>query len=226
MDVHPPHKPITNTKEFFLHLLTITIGLLIAVGIEGMVEYFHHRHLVHEAQENLRGEIEHNHSSMSSALGTVEEEQAAIDKNIAVLQRIRANPDDKDAQNGPLNAHFDITTLDNTAWKAAQATGAMSYMPYDKAETYASIYSLQDAFDAAQNKQLEDVALFMGMIEKNQGGSNVKLSRQQAEEELALLGTWKMHLVWGHLSAKICDADYKAFLEGKPAPKSMHEEIK
>ena len=35
IDVHAPHKAIGNTGEFFLHLFTITIGLLIAVGIEG-----------------------------------------------------------------------------------------------------------------------------------------------------------------------------------------------
>jgi hypothetical protein len=38
LDVHPPHKSIEGVGEFFLHLFTITVGLLIAVGIEAAVE--------------------------------------------------------------------------------------------------------------------------------------------------------------------------------------------
>ena len=45
LDVHPPHKAIHGTGEFLLHLFTITIGLLIAVGIEGAVERHHHTEL-------------------------------------------------------------------------------------------------------------------------------------------------------------------------------------
>jgi hypothetical protein len=44
LDVHLPHEPIHGTRDFFLHLFTITIGLLIAIGLEAMVEAVHHRH--------------------------------------------------------------------------------------------------------------------------------------------------------------------------------------
>lgn len=37
MEVHPPHKPIHSVKEFMVHLLAITIGLLIALGLEASV---------------------------------------------------------------------------------------------------------------------------------------------------------------------------------------------
>ena len=43
LDVHPPHSPTHTWKDFFLHLATIVIGLLIAVGLEQTVELFHHR---------------------------------------------------------------------------------------------------------------------------------------------------------------------------------------
>jgi hypothetical protein len=35
LDVHPPHEKMHGFKDFLLHLLTITIGLLIALGLEG-----------------------------------------------------------------------------------------------------------------------------------------------------------------------------------------------
>ena len=60
LDVHSPHEPIIGWKDFLLHLFTITIGLLIALSLEGMVEWFHHRHLVHEAEASLYREIDGN----------------------------------------------------------------------------------------------------------------------------------------------------------------------
>jgi hypothetical protein len=38
LDVHAPHEPIRGWKDFLLHLFTIMVGLLIALGLEGLVE--------------------------------------------------------------------------------------------------------------------------------------------------------------------------------------------
>lgn len=34
LDVHPPHSPTQTYKDFFIHLATIVVGLLIGIGIE------------------------------------------------------------------------------------------------------------------------------------------------------------------------------------------------
>jgi hypothetical protein len=60
LDVHPPHESINTWKGFVLHIATIVIGLLIAVGLEQTVEYFHHRREVREAREALAAEHEEN----------------------------------------------------------------------------------------------------------------------------------------------------------------------
>jgi hypothetical protein len=44
LDVHPPHHAVSSWGDFFIHLATITIGLLIAIGLEQTVEAIHHRH--------------------------------------------------------------------------------------------------------------------------------------------------------------------------------------
>ncbi len=41
LDVHPAPHAAHSWKDFFIHIATIVIGLLIAVGLEQMVEYFH-----------------------------------------------------------------------------------------------------------------------------------------------------------------------------------------
>src|SRR5271170_7037336 len=51
-------------KDFLLHLLTISSGLLIAVGIEGCVELHPEHKLVREARETMREEIQYNSNEM------------------------------------------------------------------------------------------------------------------------------------------------------------------
>jgi len=55
LDVHAPHKPLHGVWEFFLHLFTISIGLLIATQIESCVERHHHAHETGEASGTLKG---------------------------------------------------------------------------------------------------------------------------------------------------------------------------
>jgi len=60
LDVHPPHSPTHTWKDFFIHVGTICVGLLIAIGLEQTVEYFHHQHQLHHFEEALRKESDLN----------------------------------------------------------------------------------------------------------------------------------------------------------------------
>jgi hypothetical protein len=60
LDVHPPEQEIHTMKDFFLHLLTITVGLLIALGLENAAEAFHHRHQREQAEQTIRQELREN----------------------------------------------------------------------------------------------------------------------------------------------------------------------
>jgi hypothetical protein len=51
LDVHAPHKPTHTWKDFFIHIATIVVGLLIAIGLEQTVEHFHERHQLHELRQ-------------------------------------------------------------------------------------------------------------------------------------------------------------------------------
>src|SRR5580704_18129276 len=60
LDVHPPHHAASTWRDFFIHIATIVIGLLIAVALEQTVEAIHHRHQRHQLQEDLHNEAEQN----------------------------------------------------------------------------------------------------------------------------------------------------------------------
>jgi len=56
LDVHPPHAAVHTWKDFLIHIATISVGLLIAVGLEQMVEALHHRRQRHQLEDDLHGE--------------------------------------------------------------------------------------------------------------------------------------------------------------------------
>ena len=53
LDVHPAHHAASTWRDFFIHIATIVIGLLIAVGLEQTVEYFHHQHQLHDVRHGI-----------------------------------------------------------------------------------------------------------------------------------------------------------------------------
>ena len=44
LDVHAPHQSVHTWKDFFIHIATISVGLIIAISLEQTVEFFHHQH--------------------------------------------------------------------------------------------------------------------------------------------------------------------------------------
>jgi hypothetical protein len=222
LDVHAPHEPIHGVKDFLLHLLTISVGLLIAVGIEGCVELHREHKLVKEARATMREEIESNSESMNGAVAKLDGEDKAIAQNIDVLTKLQRNPKDKQLQNTHLNADFSVTGLKDTAWKTAQTTGALALMPYSEAQRYASVYNEQQSFLAKQDKILEDYAQVIGIFRKF---GQDDLTKEQASAMLERFGIWQAHLSYVVLAAKLTTANDKAFLEGKDGPTNMHTEL-
>jgi hypothetical protein len=151
MDVHPPHGPIHSVKEFMVHLLAITIGLLIALGLEASVEWLHHRHLAREARENILQEMRDNCQGVNRHLN-------AIPPEINHLQEILTTVNE--AQSGRPHqsvADFNWTTvlLYDSSWNAAGSTGATTFMNYAEVKRYSKIYAAQKLYSSLMDRNLE-----------------------------------------------------------------------
>src|ERR1700677_5402584 len=94
LDVHLPHKAIDGVGEFFLHLFTISIGLLIAVGIEAAVERHQHRELASEARDTMTAEIRKNSGSVAEAIQDTDQEQQKLKRNLAEIRKGQLNQGD------------------------------------------------------------------------------------------------------------------------------------
>jgi hypothetical protein len=141
MDVHPPHEPIHSARDFFLHLFTITIGLLIALGLEAAAEHIHNNHLLHTAESNLRAELHDNRSLLAADERNLDITQHQIESGIATLNAIKSHQ----TPNLDPDVHWTWNSPQSAAWDTARDNGALALMSYDDAESYAVIYGQQKA---------------------------------------------------------------------------------
>lgn len=141
MDVHAPHGPIHTWRGFLVHLLTITIGLFIALTLEAAVESMHHRHLVRDARENLRREIENNHALYAENVQSLQRNRNQLVHDMEQLRDLR---DGKKLTSPELKWGWGWSSYADAAWKSARDIGALAYMDPDTIAGYALVYGQQD----------------------------------------------------------------------------------
>jgi hypothetical protein len=141
MDVHPPRQPIHTVKDFLLHLLTITVGLFIALSLEAAVESLHHRHLVRDARENLHREITANRQQFAVNAKWIVENREQLARNIQLLRDLRKG---KQLDPAILGWHWQWNSFSGVAWRAARDNGAVSYMEPNLISSYSWTYLQQD----------------------------------------------------------------------------------
>lgn len=170
MDVHPPHHPIHSIKEFMIHLLAITIGLLIALGLEATVEWVHHRHLARDARENIYQEFRVNQHDVLRQLNALPAEEKRLDEILALVDGVENGHPEK-----PIG-DFQWTSilLRDSAWDTAASTGALAFMPYGEVKQYSQLYAVQKLYGTTQRSYFDE-----------RHEMNVFLMRMQAHGKLS-----------------------------------------
>jgi hypothetical protein len=153
LDVHPPHEAAHTWKDFFIHIATIVIGLCIAVGLEQTVEFFHHRHLLHTAENNLRAEIQDNRTLLASDEQYLNLTQKQIEDGITILAAAKAG---KATTEGP-PLHWEWDAPQSSSWDTARDNGAVTLMSYEAAQSYAVVYGQQKAVNDQATLYIRDI---------------------------------------------------------------------
>jgi hypothetical protein len=145
LEVHAPHQTVHTWKDFVVHIATIVVGLVIAVGLEQSVEAVHHRHERSELREKLHREsvqILKNARVTDAALAyhqdwlghRIEQVKAAVWRKMPL-----AGPS---AFSKPI---FDYP--DDALWRSAKISGLVERLSTDEINAYSEVELLSVKID-------------------------------------------------------------------------------
>ena len=125
LDVHPPHEKVHSWTQFFIHIAAITIGLLLALGLEQTVEYFHHRHQREQLEAALQRDGRANREYIKDDIAKA---QGILDWALE-----QASASEHAGATGPLTLrripHGFIGSPDAGVWPSAKASGLVTLLP-------------------------------------------------------------------------------------------------
>ena len=153
LEVHPPHENVHTWRQFFIHIAAITIGLLIAIGLEQTVVYFHHRHQLQEARRELAVELESNRRVVGINLEAARKITADLDADMTLLRAVQTSPTSQSP--APIRSKL-VYGLGNfywpkdATWQAVKQNGSLGLMAHDELHYYVYIY--------------EDIAIIMEQL--------------------------------------------------------------
>jgi hypothetical protein len=137
LDVHPPHHPTHTWRDFLIHIATIVVGLVIAIGLEQTVEFVHRAHQRQELRESLS--IENVKISQDC-----ERTEHAMTINMAWAQQVQQIISDAQLHHQPLptlpadpNPLYD--TPDDPVYKAAKSSNQLDLLSRPEIEAYNEI---------------------------------------------------------------------------------------
>lgn len=143
MEVHHPEHAIRSWRDFFGHMGTVFLGLLLALALEQIVVAIHESHQRAELREALDGDSRQNvedsrrseiaaEGSIAWALDRASQVRAALTNDVALAPRRR-------------QAALDMDLIDDAAFKAAKASGLLALLPQQDVLAYSEEDGLVDA---------------------------------------------------------------------------------
>jgi hypothetical protein len=154
MEIHGPEGPTNSFKDFLIHIVIVTIGILIALGLEGIRETIYARRIVRDARENFHVELVGNRRNLDRELKNDSEMLAQLDQIIADLPKLRKDPAEFRARVAKLypSGYF----FSSSRWESALSTGALGHMSVDEVNQYAEVNFLVHAYTALESQTNTD----------------------------------------------------------------------
>ncbi len=157
MEFHLP-QPIRNLKDFFYHLGIVTLGILIALGLEQIVEAHHRAKIGRSSVESFRRELMDNRDRVNEILASLPKSRAQIATEIAQVTALGDG-----APKAPVPIDYpDVRFLlmSSAAWDTAIAIQALYYIPAEDAKRFSRAYG---AFEVFMNEERTGVAAWQDL---------------------------------------------------------------
>jgi hypothetical protein len=161
MEIHAPHKPVLTVREAIVHLAIVTVGILIALSLDGVREWREHLALAAEARANLLSEIRENKAELDRVIATFTASQQ--DHKIAyeaARNLLASQPLGTDT----IHIGFQLAELSSAAYTTSEITGAFGHMEYGDVRGFARVYDLQRKYDALQDQSVTNVSAASALL--------------------------------------------------------------
>ena len=191
MEIHAPHKPITSVREFFFHIFTITVGILIALGLEQAATAYHHHELAENARANILSELRDNLHSLDAHLKDAGRLEAEHRHTLEVLNLFITR---KPVHEASMNLSFSLPTLISTSWNTSQSTGALAYMDYPDVKRFAGVYDTQQVLPKIQDDLSRTTTTAVGMFAEDpdkQSAEELREAKRLVQHSLSELTIWE-----------------------------------
>jgi hypothetical protein len=168
LDVHPPHHAANTWRDFFIHIATIVVGLLIAICLEQTVELLHHRNQRHQLQDDLRGEAEQNLQIIDRDL-----KMQALEPWFEQASHAASAPGKSTVQVSLLpapclpgsvgTAAYRYFAPSQAVWTTAKEGGLVALLPVDQSRMQARLAHNYDLLGAARDVVFNDCQTIVAM---------------------------------------------------------------
>lgn len=142
IDIHPAAHAASTWRDFLIHITTICIGLLIAIGLEQSIEALHRMHERETLRDSLNNELEQilrdstrTESALVSDINWDKQAEEALALAIKTKHPVGEFP------SRPKN-DFDIP--DNPVYKAAKASNKLELLSQQEVQAYGEMDAILD----------------------------------------------------------------------------------
>jgi hypothetical protein len=148
-------------RKHFVELATITVGVLIALSLEGGRQWMSDRALVREAEENILQEMRENRDELARVLAGDSSRQSALEGALQFADDLLA---DGTTDVNELNLGFSLAEVSSSSWTTAERTGAIAHMDYGRVRELSRVYEAQDLFVSQQTQNLARLSAAMAVL--------------------------------------------------------------
>jgi hypothetical protein len=137
LGVHAPHNPAHTWRDFSVHIATIVLGLLIAIGLEQSVETVHNRHARHQLLEDVHEELESNQMKdrmTQESLASLRVYLASL--NHVLMEKRSGKAVSIDPALDTRRAMSPLYGSSMSAWESAKESGRAALLPSKQIRLY------------------------------------------------------------------------------------------
>ncbi len=231
LDVHPPHSATHSWKDFWIHLGTITAGLLIAVVLEQSVEALHRVHLRHQLENDLHAEAVRNAEILQHDLKFLQDGRdyaLALKANVDALRHGAAA---SSLTPVPVPADSNPFLPSEGAWASARDSSELALLPREQTSMFEELYAQHDIL--VQNfhdlfRTQNDANSFAQKVQNTFNEDEVdpvRLTPAERDEFSALLGSFavKTDAYVGDL--RFYQAENDAVVQGAETVDELHQSV-